>query len=98
MEIKEIVTYYLNPESNILEINFRTIEDDEETLRTDHIDYGLVKEYGFELETEHFDFFDEEEDDFLISEAIELDVDGLISFLNEYYLLNPKNMPSPELF
>jgi hypothetical protein len=52
MEIKEVVTYYLNSDSNILEVTFRTIEDDEDSLRTDHIDYLLVTEYGYELETE----------------------------------------------
>ena len=29
MEIKELITYYLNPESNLLEVSFRTIEDND---------------------------------------------------------------------
>lgn len=99
MEIKEIVSYFLNSESNILEVSFRTIEDDDEVLRMDNIDYSLVSEYGFELETESFNFFDEEyEDDLLTEEKIELDEDELVSFLNEYYTVNPTVMPSAEIY
>ena len=99
MEIKEIVSYFLNSESNILEISFRTIEDDDEVLRVDNIDYNVVSEYGFELETESFNFFDEEyEDDLLTEEKIELDEDELISFLNEYYTVNPNSIPEAEIY
>ena len=51
MEIKEIVSYFLNSDSNILEVSFRTIDDEEDVLRTDNINYSIVSEYGFELET-----------------------------------------------
>lgn len=99
MEIKEIVSYFLNSESNLLEVSFRTIEDDDEELRVDNIDYNLVSEYGFELETESFNFFDEEyEDDLLTEEKIELDEDELISFLNEYYTVNPNSIPEAEIY
>ena len=99
MEIKEIVSYFLNSESNILEVSFRTIEDDDEELRVDNIDYNVVSEYGFELETESFNFFDEEyEDDLLTEEKIELDEDELISFLNEYYTVNPNSIPEAEIY
>jgi hypothetical protein len=99
MEIKEIITYNLNLDTNILEVTFRTIEDDEDVQRTDHIDYTLVDEYGYELETESFDFFDEEEDNEKLGEDdVELDEEQLISFLNEYYLINPKSLPKPEIY
>ena len=52
MEIKEIVSYFLSAESNILEVSFRTIDDEDE----------------------------------------------LISILNEYYEINPKSLPKPELY
>jgi len=51
MEIKEIVSYFLNTDSNILEVSFRTIEDDDEVMRTDSIDYSIVDDYGFDLIT-----------------------------------------------
>lgn len=95
MEIKEIVDYFVNTETNILEVNFRTIDDSEDEIRIDNIDYSIVSEYGYDLETESFDFFDDEDEDdsYEDKEKIELDVDDLISFLNEYYTLNESSIP-----
>jgi len=100
MEIKELVSYFLNSDSNILEVSFRTIDDDEEVLRTDEINYELVEEYGYELETETFDFFDEDEDfeDIIENEKVELDEEQLISFLNEYYTVNSHILPQAEIY
>ena len=84
MEIKEIVSYFLNTDSNILEVSFRTIEDDDEVMRTDSIDYSIVDDYGFDLITESFDFFDDdfEDDEILPNDKVELDEDELVTFLN----------------
>jgi hypothetical protein len=99
MEIKEIISYLLDKESNLLDVSFRTIDDSEDDFRNDKIDYSLSLDYGFELEVESFDFFDDEDEDMdKINEETELDEELLISFLNEYYLLNPKNLPKPEIF
>jgi hypothetical protein len=102
MEIKEIVSYFLNAESNILEVSFRTIDDEDDVLRTDNIDYSVTEEYGFVLESDTFGFYDsefeDEEDLFEEESKIELDEDELISFLNEYYEVNPKSLPKPELY
>ena len=100
MEIKEIVSYFLNSDSNILEVSFRTIDDEEDVLRTDNINYSIVLEYGFELETESFNFFSEyfEEELIVEEEKIELDEDELISFLNEYYTINQDSIPKSELY
>lgn len=99
MEIKEIVSYFLNPETNILEVSFRTIEDNDEVLRTDNIEGSVIEDYGFELETESFDFFDEEfENDEVEPEKIELDEDELITFLNEYYTINPHTLPEADFY
>ena len=102
MEIKEIVSYFLNTESNILEVSFRTIDDEDDVLRTDSIDYLVTQEYGFVLESDNFGFyddeFDEEEELFDEKSKIELDEDELISFLNEYYEINPKSLPKAELY
>jgi hypothetical protein len=102
MEIKEIVSYFLSADSNILEVSFRTIDDEDDVLRTDNIDYSVTEEYGFVLEADTFGFydseFDEEEDLFEEDSKIELDEDELISFLNEYYEINPKSLPKPELY
>ena len=100
MEIKEIVSYFLNTDSNILEVSFRTIEDDDEVMRTDSIDYSLVDDYGFDLVTESFDFFDDEfEDDEVLSmDKVELDEDELTTFLNEYFTINPESLPKSEFY
>ncbi len=100
MEIKEIVSYFLNSDSNILDVSFRTIEDDEEVMRTDSIDYSIVDDYGFDLVTESFDFFDDdfEDDEILPIDKVELDEDELIVFLNEYYTINPEALPKSEFY
>jgi len=99
MEIKEIISYFLNVESNILEISFRTIEDNDEVLRSDNIDFSVTEDYGFELVTESFDFFDEEfEDDEVVVEKVELDEEELIIFLNEYYTVNPHSLPNADFY
>ena len=100
MEIRDVLNYYLNKDNNLLEVSFRTIEDSEEFIRVDNIDYSLVEEYGYELESESFDFFgvEEEDDEFgnNFDEELDLDESELINFLNEYYTVNPDNLPSAE--
>jgi hypothetical protein len=99
MEIKEIVSYYFNNETNLVDVSFRTIEDDEDVVRIDTIDYSVIESYGFDLITESFDFFDDDlEDDLFEETKIELDEDILISFLNEYYIVNPDSIPDPEFY
>jgi hypothetical protein len=100
MEIKEIVSYFLNSDSNILDVSFRTIEDDDDVLRIDNIDYSIVGDYGFELQTESFDFFNDDFEDDIVEgeEKIELDEDELITFLNEYYTINPDSLPRADFY
>ena len=101
MEIKEIISYYLNGDTNIIEVSFRTIDDEEDVLRNDTIDYTIVEEYGFDLITESFDFFGDDDDiegGIFEEETIELDEDELVIFLNEYYMINPSQLPKSELY
>jgi len=100
MEIKEIVSYFLNEDTDILDVSFRTIEDPDDVVRVDKIDFTIIEEYGFELISDTFDFFNDEdnEDDSYEPEKIELDEDELIIFLNEYYMINPDELPKAELF
>ena len=99
MEIKEIVSYYFNNETNLVDVSFRTIEDDEDVVRIDTIDYSVIESYGFDLIAESFDFFDDDiEDDLFEETIIELDEDILITFLNEYYIVNPSSIPNPEFY
>ena len=99
MEIKEIVSYFVNKNTNILEVSFRTIDDSEDEVRNDTLDYEITIEYGYELESDMFDFFDDFEDDLSEGEdKQELDEEQLISFLNEYYMVNPKELPKPQIY
>lgn len=100
MEIKEIVSYYFNGEKNLLEVSFRTIEDEEDVVRIDIIDYNIVESYGFDLITESFDFFNDEleDDSYDDEEKVELEQEELMSFLNEYYIVNPDSIPQPEFY
>jgi hypothetical protein len=99
MEIKEIVSYYFNNETNLVDVSFRTIEDEEDVVRIDTINYNVIESYGFDLITESFDFFDDDlEDDLFEETKIELDEDILITFLNEYYIVNPSSIPNPEFY
>jgi hypothetical protein len=98
MEIKEIVSYFVNSRSNILEVSFRTIDDEDEVMRTDIIDYNIIESYGFDLVTESFDFFDDDDDIEFVEDKVELDEEELITFLNEYYIVNPKLLPESEFF
>jgi hypothetical protein len=69
-------------------------------VRIDTINYDVVESYGFDLITESFDFFDDdlEEDSYDDEEKVELDEDELMSFLNEYYIVNPDSIPQPEFY
>jgi hypothetical protein len=101
MEIVEIVSYFLNETKRVLEVSFRSLNDSEDMVRTDKIDYSIVEEYGYDLITEDFDLFgesDDDDDDYNGSDEVELDSDELISFLNEYYLVNPDKMPDSEFY
>ena len=100
MEINEVVTYFLNPDTNIIEVSFRTIDDPEDVIRIDSIELSIAEEYGFDLVVEDFDFFGEDFFDDLEEETqrLDLDEDELISFLNEYYVVHPELIPKAELF
>jgi hypothetical protein len=101
MEIIEIISYSVNVKKNILEVVFRTMDDSEEMVREDRMDYSFAEDYGYQLEEEDFDlFFDDDEDfeDDYDENEVFLDEDQLISFLNEYYTVNPKSLPKPEIY
>ena len=74
--------------------------DSEDELRSDLIDLVKSEEYGYKLIEENFDFFDMseyEDDDFEDMEDFQsVDEEILISFLNEYYVVNPDKLPKAE--
>lgn len=99
MEILEIISCNVDLKSNILDVTFRTIEDSDDVQRVDRIDYSNVEEYGYDILSQDFDIFgdfedDEElENDYYSDNDFEIDEEELITFLNEYYMVNPSNLP-----
>lgn len=101
MEIREIVEFYYNDTTNILEITFRTNEDDEDYVRYDEIPMKESIDFGFDfIKEERNYFFDEEYDDDYSQNDDEsnLDYSEIISFLNEYYIFHPEKLPESESY
>ena len=110
MEIKELVSYYINEPSKTLDVTFRLTTDGDDEIRTDQIQLDEVESFGYnfdnftentliemynEEDEESDDFFGNFFDDFSNSEAEE---DEIKSFLNEYYLIYPNKLPDSEFF
>jgi hypothetical protein len=100
MEIVEIVSYYIYEDTKRIEVSFRLNTDSEDEMRSDIINLDESKEYGYKLIEENFDFFDMSEyedenfEDFEDFQSV--DEETLISFLNEYYVVNPDKLPKSE--
>jgi hypothetical protein len=114
MEIKELVSFYINESSQTLDVTFRTLLDSDDEIRTSQIEFSEIKNFGYDVLLNKIDEFedliDEDEidyDDFDDCDDFD-DFDGIyddeeledevISFLNEYYLINPKNLPPSDFF
>ena len=108
MEINELVSFYINESSQTLEYTFRTIDDSEDEIRTGSIEFDEIKNFGYDFLddiTNSFKTLEEEglfdDDDYGEFDDLfedEFDEQEFISFLNEYYLVNPKKLPKSELF
>lgn len=101
MEINEIVSYYIHEESRRLEVSFRLMNDNDDEVRNDVINIDEAEDFGYNLIQEGFDLFDDEdnEDDFDDFDDFDsIDEETLITYLNEYYIVNPTKLPKPELF
>ena len=103
MEIKELVSYYINESSHMLEVTFRTLTDNDDEIRTDQIVLEEIETFGYNISNNiKEDFYDDEDEEFEYMfddfEEEELDEDEIVSFLNEYYLIYPKKLPEAQLF
>jgi hypothetical protein len=103
MEIREIIeTTVKQP---IIEVKFRLDTDSDEVMRTVEFQITEIEEYGYTILTEDFDLFDidewDDDDDFEYSDDelddFNIDEEELISFMNEYFLIND-HVPPAELF
>lgn len=103
MEIKELVSYYINETSHMLEVTFRILTDSEDEIRTDQIVLEEIETFGYNISNNiKEDFYDDDDEEFEDMfddfEEEELDEDEIVSFLNEYYLIYPKKLPEAQLF
>jgi hypothetical protein len=109
MEIKEIINHYVNFTNDILEVSFRTIDDDDTELRNAEIPVVEIIAFGYDFiknDSSLLEMFEDEEDDgddeffdgISSNKNESLDVYDLMSFLNEYYLVYPDQLPKKELF
>ena len=97
MNIIEINYYYVDYSNKILEVNFKTDFDSEDEYRSDKIFFNDVKEFGFDFFPERKNVlnYDEDLDDCQEDdEDVILDIDLLIDFLNQYYILYPDKLPN----
>lgn len=101
MQIKDLITFYINDTSNTLDVTFRLETDGEDEIRNDSILIEVVKNYGYRfLNDENLFSFDDEDlfDEISEDEHDIIDEDEVISFLNEYYMVNQDKLPPVELF
>jgi len=111
MKIKEIVDYYYNPKSEIIQVSFRLKEDGEDEIREHEFELDFVEKSGFFI-LENYDYesndlpiiYEEDTDELIIDEEAleekeyEVDKIELKDFMDEYYKLNPKKIPPSFLF
>ena len=98
MEVIEIVSHFVNRDSNVLRVEFRCMGDELDEVRTDVIEYTYVEEFGYDGGLDYDEFFDEyEEDEWDYDDDDEefMDEETLLAFLNEYYVVYPK-LPDAE--
>jgi hypothetical protein len=99
MEIRELVSYYLYEDTKRIEVEFRLTLDSEDEVRNDIINLEEAEDFGYNLIEDNKDFFqfDDEDEDEDFDDFIDIDEDLLISFLNEYYVINPDKLPKTEI-
>lgn len=98
MEVVEILSNHIDKTQNLIIVEFRTSEDDDDMIREDFIEYSHYEDFGFDKK-DVFDILSEydennewEDDDY---DYIN-DENSLISFLNEYYIVYPNKLPKAQ--
>jgi len=101
MEIREIISFYINEETQILDVTFRTIKDAEDEIRMDQILLSEVENFGYKfVNTDITDLYKDIDDEEFNDLDISLDVEDedVISFLNEYYLIYGDRIPKTTIY
>jgi ferritin len=108
MEIKELVSFYINDNTETMDVTFRLSIDGDDEIRTDQIDLDVIKSFGYNLEdlrtNNILDMYSDEDDDDddifgdIFDDVEDFDSDEVKSFLNEYYLIFPDRLPDVDFF
>jgi len=98
MEVVEILSNHIDKTQNLIIVEFRTSEDDDDIIREDFIEYSHYEDFGFDKKDvfdilSEYDENDEWEDD---DYDYINDENSLISFLNEYYIVYPNKLPKAQ--
>jgi hypothetical protein len=100
MEIQELIFYYLHENTKTIEVNFRLTTDSEDVFRSDIVDLTEAETFGHNIISNTLDildaFSDEDYEDEDWNDFESIDEEVLISFLNEYYVVNPDKLPKSE--
>lgn len=100
MEVVEIITNYIDKTQNMIIVEFRTSDDEDDVIREDFIEYQHYEDFGFDKKNvfeilSEYDENDEWGDDDDDIDYI-TDDDSLLSFLNEYYVVYPNKFPKAQ--
>lgn len=99
MEVIEIISNFINKDNNVVEVEFRMRGDNEDTVRTDTIEFEYLQDFGYGENFFSFDLFEDDDEEWDLGfeeEEFFIDEDDLISFLNEYYLVYEDKLPGAE--
>jgi len=96
MEITNIIHHHVDKTKNLIFVEFRTHEDDDDIVREDFIEYSYFEEFGYENKDLSIleDFIGE--DDWEDDDYDYIDEDKLMSFINEYYVVFPDKLPKKQ--
>lgn len=111
MEIKELISYYINESSKTLDVTFRLTTDGDDEIRTDQVLLDEVESFGYDFDNftentliEMYNEDDNDDVDDLFGNFFDDDLekeneeDEIKSFLNEYYLIYPGKLPKSDFF
>jgi hypothetical protein len=101
MESKELRSFFINPSTETLNVEFNLETDGDDEIRIAEISLDEALDFGYDFSTEEEELmeeFDEEEYDYSDEELKIVDEGDIISFLNEYYVVNPNKLPKTELY
>jgi len=103
----ELVDFYYNQKTNMIEVDFRINSDSEDVIRHEEFDVDVILESGFQVVdfdemNDSFSSYDDLEDYIFENEeqVIEPNIDEfeLKNFLVEYYTNNLDKLPDSEIF